>query len=103
MKYEAKIEEDENGELFVKLPDELMAKMGWNEYTILSTELEGSKIIVKQKTTWTVEEAQENIELMIEDVQHNKTIHHIFDGDKEVVMVPYEEEIPPKWKDVIRD
>lgn len=89
--YTVTTEEADNGDFIVKLPDDLLEKMGWNQYTILETILQGTDIIVKEKKSWSTEEAQENIENIIDDVHFNKNIHKIvIDDGKEVLIVPYE-------------
>jgi len=104
MNYECVIEEEDgNDDISIKLPDELMEKMGWNEHTIIFPTYGNGTITFKEKTHWTVDEAVDHIEEIIKDVSHNKTHHRIFNGEKEVVIVPYEDEPPPKWKDVIKD
>ena len=35
MNYSSIVKEDENGELYIDLPPEMMEEMGWNEDTIL--------------------------------------------------------------------
>jgi hypothetical protein len=34
--YTAVIQEDENNELYIEIPKEVMCQLGWNEYTNLS-------------------------------------------------------------------
>jgi hypothetical protein len=45
------VKEDDNGELYIELPDELMEQMGWNEDTeLVWTVYDDGKIGLRKKT-----------------------------------------------------
>ena len=46
MSYILEVEEDENGEKFITLPDELMEELGWQEGDVLDWDVRGNGIIL---------------------------------------------------------
>ena len=92
-RYESKIQTDENGENFVDIPDELMEEMGWNEHTVLCSEWDEEKLQFRviHRTEWSVEEAKENFDIIMDDVVNNEVTHIIeYDGRK-YALSPYGE------------
>ena len=49
MKYSTVVEVDENGEYFIKIPDELIQELGWVEGDILQWAIEGDSVILSKK------------------------------------------------------
>ncbi len=50
--YVVKLEEDENGDLLLPFPDELLNDMGWKEGTVLHWEInENGQVIIKEQTS----------------------------------------------------
>jgi hypothetical protein len=48
--YVVKLEEDENGDLLLPFPDELLNDMGWKEGTVLYWEInDNGQVIIKEK------------------------------------------------------
>jgi antitoxin component of MazEF toxin-antitoxin module len=45
-KYTLNLEEDDSGDLFVKLPDDLIEELGWLEGDVISYSLDGDTIIL---------------------------------------------------------
>jgi len=45
----AMVKEDEEGELFIELSDELMERMGWTEGTTLVWDIEDDRIILREE------------------------------------------------------
>lgn len=45
----ATVKEDESGELYIELSDELMEQMGWTEGTTLVWGVEGNKITLSEE------------------------------------------------------
>jgi hypothetical protein len=76
----------------IPIPLTTLKELGWNEWTTLSMSVEGNSIKVVQKTEWSVEEAQENIETIMKDVEYNGTTHYIIDkSGKKFALIPYGE------------
>lgn len=46
MSYILEVEEDENGESFLTLPDELIEELGWQEGDVLDWDVRGNGIIL---------------------------------------------------------
>ena len=90
-----RITKNENGEDVVPMPDDIMKELGWNEFTILSASVIEGTISIRAKTDWTVDQLQDgnNLENILDDVEHNNTIHHILDNGKMFVMAPYSREL----------
>lgn len=93
--YECKLEVDENGEYLVTLPEPILCKLGINKYSVLSVVFVEGEIQIRQKTDWTIDQLQEGdtLDMVLEDIQHNGTIHHILDKGKTFLMTPYSEEL----------
>ena len=93
MKIEIQMNED--GSATVPMDDEILKELGWNEHTILSTTVVDGELIVRAKTDWTVDQLQEgtNLERVLEDIEHNKTVHYILDKGKSYVMAPFSTEL----------
>ena len=69
-------------------------EIGWKEGNILDIQVVNNSIILTKKNSWDdVEEAQENIELILDDIVKNGTIHVIEHKGKKYVMSPYNEEL----------
>ena len=50
--YVVKLEEDENGDLLLPFPDELLNDMGWKEGTVLNWEInDNGQVIIKEQTS----------------------------------------------------
>jgi bifunctional DNA-binding transcriptional regulator/antitoxin component of YhaV-PrlF toxin-antitoxin module len=48
MSYILEIEEDDNGEQFIKFPDELIEELGWQEGDILNWDLKGDGVVLSR-------------------------------------------------------
>ena len=48
MSYFLEIQEDENGDLFISFPDEVIEELGWEEGDILEWKLKGSGIVLSK-------------------------------------------------------
>jgi len=48
MSYILEVEEDENGEPFITLPDELIEELGWQEGDVLDWDVRGNGIILSK-------------------------------------------------------
>jgi bifunctional DNA-binding transcriptional regulator/antitoxin component of YhaV-PrlF toxin-antitoxin module len=46
--YIIEIEEDENGELFITFPDEVIEHLGWQEGDILNWDVQGTGIVLSK-------------------------------------------------------
>jgi bifunctional DNA-binding transcriptional regulator/antitoxin component of YhaV-PrlF toxin-antitoxin module len=46
MSYILEVEEDDQGDLFLTFPDELMEEMGWREGDILNWDVQGEGIVL---------------------------------------------------------
>jgi bifunctional DNA-binding transcriptional regulator/antitoxin component of YhaV-PrlF toxin-antitoxin module len=46
--YIIEVEEDENGELFITFPDEVIEELGWQEGDILNWDVQGTGIILSK-------------------------------------------------------
>ena len=91
-----KTQTDENGDVLIPLPEDLLKEMGWNQYTIFDTDISNEDLTIKlsQKTEWSVEDAAEFLEVIIEDVVHNGTLHCILDAEgKKYIIAPYDEQL----------
>ena len=49
MKYQAVLEEDVFGEIFLSLPQELLDEVGWVEGDVLNVDIENDAIILTKK------------------------------------------------------
>lgn len=78
---------DEDG--VVSLPDDIINKLQWDEHTFLNCYISGNSIVLQEKTDWTVEDAQENFDDILERVTKTKNPHHILHKGKTYVVVPY--------------
>ena len=87
------IKADDNGDLFVEIPDEIIKSVGWNEYTIVRMIQNGDSILIEKKSDWTIEDAQENFDAILEDVCNNKTTHKILHNGAIYCIVPYNKEL----------
>jgi hypothetical protein len=47
-KYTLNLEEDDSGDLFVKLPDDLIEELGWLEGDIISYSLDGDSLFLSK-------------------------------------------------------
>ena len=48
MSYYIEVQETENGDLFIELPEEIIETLGWEEEDQLTRDLKGSGFIVKK-------------------------------------------------------
>lgn len=48
MSYILEVQEDDNGDLFLVFPDEIMEELGWQENDILEWNLQGDGIILSK-------------------------------------------------------
>lgn len=48
MSYILEVEEDENGEPFITLPDELIEELGWQEGDVLDWDVRGNGIVLSK-------------------------------------------------------
>jgi bifunctional DNA-binding transcriptional regulator/antitoxin component of YhaV-PrlF toxin-antitoxin module len=48
MSYFLEVQEDENGDLFISFPDEVIEELGWEEGDILEWKLKGSGIVLSK-------------------------------------------------------
>jgi bifunctional DNA-binding transcriptional regulator/antitoxin component of YhaV-PrlF toxin-antitoxin module len=48
MDYTLEIQEDESGELFLQLPNELVDELGWEEGDILEWKLKGTGVVLSK-------------------------------------------------------
>jgi bifunctional DNA-binding transcriptional regulator/antitoxin component of YhaV-PrlF toxin-antitoxin module len=46
--YIIEVEEDENGELFITFPDEVIEELGWQEGDILNWDVQGNGIVLSK-------------------------------------------------------
>jgi len=46
MSYILEVEEDDNGELFLTFPDELMEELGWQEGDVLNWDIKSNGVIL---------------------------------------------------------
>lgn len=77
----------------VKIPDELIKELGWTENTFLICMMDGANIILKEKTDWTVDDFQENMEIIIERINETGKPHHLLYDGKVFVIAPYNDQI----------
>lgn len=92
---EIKLEMNKDGSATVPMSDETLKELGWNDHTILSATVVDGILTVRSKTDWTVDQLQEgeNLERVLEDIEHNKTVHYILDKGKIFVMSPFSNEL----------
>jgi bifunctional DNA-binding transcriptional regulator/antitoxin component of YhaV-PrlF toxin-antitoxin module len=48
MSYILETQEDENGDLFITFPDELIEELGWQEGDVLNWDLKGNGVIISR-------------------------------------------------------
>lgn len=85
-------EVNEKGE--VQLPDEFVKELGWTEKTFLNFDFVDGSVKVSEKVEWTMEEAQEHIEGIVDRVVESGVPHKIITEDgKAFMVVPYTEEM----------
>lgn len=48
MSYYLEVQEDENGDAFITLPDEIIEELGWEESDILEWKLKGGGIVLSK-------------------------------------------------------
>jgi bifunctional DNA-binding transcriptional regulator/antitoxin component of YhaV-PrlF toxin-antitoxin module len=49
MKYSSVIEVDDNGEYFIRIPEELLQELGWNVDDTISWIIEGDAVILRKE------------------------------------------------------
>lgn len=74
------VQEDDSGDAFVELPPEVLEELGWNECTLIHMEVEGDRVLIKEKTVWELGEFKEHIDMILGDIKVNKTKHTIKDN-----------------------
>jgi bifunctional DNA-binding transcriptional regulator/antitoxin component of YhaV-PrlF toxin-antitoxin module len=84
----------------ILIPREYLDELGWKDGNILDFEVIDSCIKVTKKVNWNVEDAQENIDRILDDIVKNGTIHFIEHQGKNYVMAPYSEELENLKKEV---
>ena len=89
----ANVEENDDGSITVQIPDKFINHLQWDENTKLIVLQDDNNLIVKEKTDWTIEDAQENIEYIINRVNQTNKPHHICHNGKVIMVIPYNEEI----------
>ena len=47
MSYYVELEEDNNGDLFLMIPDEVIETLGWEDNTLLTWDIKGDGIILR--------------------------------------------------------
>ena len=84
-----------NGESVLQIPKSILESLCLNEHSVVSLEIKDGALIITKKIEWTVEELQsaDNFDLVMEDVVHNKQVHHITHDGKRYVLAPYSEEL----------
>jgi len=48
MSYYVEIEEDQDGELIIQIPEEIIETLGWEENTLLTWDIKGDGIILQR-------------------------------------------------------
>ena len=48
MSYFVEIEEDDNGDLIIQIPEEVIETLGWEENTLLTWDIKGDGIILQR-------------------------------------------------------
>ena len=48
MSYYVEVEEDEDGELIIQIPEEIIETLGWEENTLLTWDIKGDGIILQR-------------------------------------------------------
>jgi len=48
MSYYVEIEEDQNGDLIIEIPEEVIETLGWQENTLLTWDIKGDGIILQR-------------------------------------------------------
>lgn len=76
----------------ITIPADMIKSLGWTENTFVEMYLDGDKVIIKEKTDWTVADLQENIETIIERISENRRCHHILVDGNTFVLAPYGDE-----------
>lgn len=77
----------------VQLPQEFINELGWDENTHLMFLRDGDNIILKEKTDWTIDDLQENFEIILERISATGKPHHVLHEGRTFVIVPYSEEL----------
>jgi antitoxin component of MazEF toxin-antitoxin module len=49
MKYSSEVQTDENGELFIIIPDDLINELDWKEGDVLQWSIDGDTVILSRK------------------------------------------------------
>ena len=84
-----------NGESVLQIPQSVLESLCLNEHSIVSLEIKDATLIITKKIEWTVEELQsaDNFDLVMEDIVHNKQVHHITHDGQRYVLAPYSEDL----------
>ena len=48
MSYYVEVEEDQDGELIIQIPEEIIETLGWEENTLLTRDIKGDGIILQR-------------------------------------------------------
>jgi bifunctional DNA-binding transcriptional regulator/antitoxin component of YhaV-PrlF toxin-antitoxin module len=49
MKYSSEVQTDENGEMFIIIPDDLIKELDWKEGDVLQWTIDGDTVILSRK------------------------------------------------------
>jgi bifunctional DNA-binding transcriptional regulator/antitoxin component of YhaV-PrlF toxin-antitoxin module len=77
----------------VQLPKEFINQLGWDENTHLIFFIDGKNVIIKEKTDWTIDDFQNNIDIILERINTTGRPHHLLYEGKIIVVAPYSDEI----------
>ena len=90
------VEYDEDGNAIIPLPKDMIDQLWWNEKTILTVHVDERGVItLRRKTDWTVDQLQDgdNLDMVIDDIAQNGSVHCILDKGKTFVMAPYSDDL----------
>jgi bifunctional DNA-binding transcriptional regulator/antitoxin component of YhaV-PrlF toxin-antitoxin module len=77
----------------VQLPKEFIDQLRWDENTNLMFLMDGDNIILKEKIDWTIEDFQNNLEIILERINTTGKPHYLLYEGKTFAIVPYSNEI----------
>lgn len=76
----------------ITLPPDMVKSLGWTENTFVDIFMDGDKVVIKEKTDWTITDLQDNIETIIDRISENRKVHHILVDGNTFVLAPYGDE-----------
>lgn len=82
--------EDDN---VIEIPQNFIDELEWDENTHLMLLLDGNKIILKEKTDWTLDDLQNNLETILERINTTRKPHHLLYEGKTFIIAPYSKEL----------